>query len=277
MNCTLCGNPLDPVLEKSGTHPTCFPFAELDEGDPFTTMIKTKLIDVIKWADSRSPRSLQETIGPSEIGTPCDRRIGYRIAQVPEINTEHDNWPAIVGTSVHNWMEGAMQAWMTTHNSTAWTTEQTLHIDDFVTGHSDLYSHEHEAVIDYKTAGPDVMRKVRKEGPSEGYQIQTHVYGYGFQRLGLPVKKVCLVYLPRAGWMRDMYVWCDDYRPEIAIGSMNRVYQIAQQVVELGISKHPHRWEQVEATPSNECGWCPWYGRGRDAERGADATGCPGR
>lgn len=279
MNCTLCGKPLDPVLEKSGTHPTCFPFAELDEGDPFATMIKTKLIDVIRWADSTSPRSLQQMIGPSEIGTPCDRRIGYRVAQVPEINTDHDNWPAIVGTSVHNWMESAMKAWMQAHDSKAWDTERTLYIDDFVKGHSDLYSREHEAVIDYKTAGPDVMRKVRKEGPSEGYQIQTHVYGYGFERLGLPVKKVCLVYLPRAGWMRDMYVWCDDYRPEIAIGSMNRVYQIAQQIVELEISKdgNSHRWEQIDAFPSNDCGWCPMYDRGRDSERGADATGCPGR
>lgn len=279
MNCTICGTPLDPVLEKSGTHPTCFPFAELDEGDPFATMIKTKLIDVIRWADSRSPRALQEMIGPSEIGTPCDRRIGYRVAQVPEINTDHDNWPAIVGTSVHNWMESAMNAWMRAHDSRAWSTEQTLYIDDFVKGHSDLYSHEHQAVIDYKTAGPDVMRKVRKEGPSEGYQIQTHVYGYGFERIGHTVKKVCLVYLPRAGWMRDMYVWCDDYRPEIAIGSMNRLYQIAQQVVELEISidGNSHRWEQIDAFPSNDCGWCPMYDRGRDPERGADATGCPGR
>lgn len=279
MNCTICGNLLDPVLEKSGTHPTCFPFAELDEGDPFATMIKTKLIEVIKWADARSPRALQRMIGPSEIGTPCDRRIGYRLAEVPEVNTDHDNWPAIVGTSIHSWLEGAMTGYQRATGNSEWKTETTLYIDDFIKGHADLYSQPHEAVIDYKTAGPDVMRKVRKEGPPESYQIQTHVYGYGFERLGFPVKKVCLVFLPRSGWLRDSHVWCDDYRPEIAIGSLKRVYQIAQQLVDLDILKdgNAHRWEQIDAFPSNDCGWCPMYDPGRAAEQGADATGCPGR
>lgn len=278
MNCTICGNLLDPVLEKSGTHPTCFPFAELDEGDPFATMIKTRLIDMIKWADARNPRALQTMIGPSEIGTPCDRRIGYRIAQVPEVNTDHDNWPAIVGTSVHAWMESTVNQYLDeVEHEYPWYTETTLNIDEFVKGHADLYSREYKAVIDYKTAGPDVMRKVRKDGPPENYQIQAHVYGYGFERLGFPVQKVCLVFLPRAGWMKDMYVWCDDYQQDVAIGSVNRVYQIAQQLVDLDVLTHGHRWEQVDAVPSNDCGWCPMYDPGRDPERGADATGCPGR
>lgn len=279
MNCTICQQPLDPVLENATTHPTCFPFAELEGEDPFTNTIKTQLIEMVLWAEKRNPRASQVPIGPSEIGDRCDRRLGYRIAEVPAVNTEFDPWAAIMGTAIHSWMEVAITDWTRANRDGNWVTETTLVIDDFVRGHADLYSYEHEAVIDYKTVGPDVMRKVRKNGPTEAHQIQTHVYGYGFTRLGddYPVKKVCLVFLPRAGWLKDMYVWCTDYNQDIALGALYRLYQIATQVTELDTSTYSHRWEQIPATPSNDCGWCPWYDPGRDPERGADTTGCPGR
>lgn len=279
MNCTICQEPLDPVLEKSTSHPGCFPFAELDEGDTFTTMMKTKLIEVILWAERQHPRGSQVPIGPSELGTPCDRRLGYRLAAVTPCNTEFDPWPMIMGTAIHSWLERAFSAWSASNSDPGeqWLTEQTLDLDEVVRGHADLYNHEHEAVIDWKGVGPDVMKKIRRDGVPVGYQIQTHLYGYGFERLGVPVKKVCLAFLPRAGWLRDMYVWTADYNRDIAVGSLVRLYEIATQVLKLETSIHPHRWEQVDAYPSNDCGWCPYYAPGLDPERGASDKGCPGR
>jgi hypothetical protein len=276
MNCTICNERLDPVLESSGTHPNCFPFAELDEGDPFATMVKTKLIQMIQWAENEAPRSKQTALGVSDISVTCDRRLGYRIAEVPATNVDMDKWPAIVGTSIHAWMERAVNSWMRFHDR-VWDTEATLRIDDLILGHADLYSREHAAVIDYKTASSDVMRKVRKDGPPEHYQIQIQLYGYGFEQTGQRVDKVCLVFLPRAGWLKDSHVWCTDYNRDLAVMAINRVYAIAQQLVNLETSIHPHRWEQVTAHPSNECGWCPLYDPGRPLELGADDKGCPGR
>jgi len=279
VKCLRCYEEMDPVNAPFGTHPGCdmrlLPVDE--EEDPFVSMLRAQLMDMVKWYEKQSPRSQQEMIGPSELGTLCDRRIGYRIAGVTKCNTDFDPWPSIMGTSVHSWLDGAVKAWMRAHGSEDWLTETRLVINDFVVGHSDLYGHK--AVIDYKTAGPDVMKKVRKEGPPLGYQIQAHVYGYGFEQKGLPVERVCLVFLPRAGWLRDMYIWSVPYERDIALGSMVRLQLVAQKILELDIliDGNGHRWEQVDAYPSNDCGWCPFYDPGRDPERGADETGCPGR
>ena len=276
LRCVACGGDMDPVLAPAVTHPACVPaFAELQDEDPFSQLLKTKLIEMILWADKQNPRSKQVKIGPSEIGDQCDRRIGYRIAQVPHCNTDFDPWPAIVGTAVHSWLDKAVQDWMVDQADPAWSTETTLSMSEFVEGHSDLYSHAFQAVIDWKGAGPDVMRRVRKDGPPIGYMIQTHIYGYGFEQKGWPVKKVALAFLPRAGWLKDMYVWSVDYDRSVAQAALTRLYGIARRLVSMDVLKQSHKWAEVEATPSNACGFCPWYDPGRNGE--ADVTGCPGR
>ncbi len=277
VNCRGCNNPLDPVLWNIGIHPDCF--EQVDEEDPFAAMLKIRLIEMIRWADNENPRAKQVELGPSEIGDPCDRRIGYRLAAIPGCNTDFDPWASIMGTAIHSWLEQAIKDWMQGHDDPAWITERTLWVDDYIQGHSDLYWKAQETVIDWKTAGPDVMKKIRKDGPPDGYQIQTHIYGYGYEKLGFPVKKVALVFLPRAGWLRNMYVWTQDYDRSLAEAALDRISEIAQQIIDLDllIDSNSHRWEQILAVPSNGCGWCPWYDPGRDAERGADSTGCPGR
>ena len=278
MKCLVCGTLMDPVNASDGTHPACdmnlLPVDDLE--DPFIDLLKGQIMDMVKWAEKQSPRSQQRAIGPSEVGTLCDRRIGYRLAEVPRCNTEFDPWPSIVGTSVHSWLDRAVTAWMKAHSSDAWQTESKLMIDQFVEGHADLYSHEHKSVIDYKTVGPDVMRKIRKDGPPLGYQIQTHVYGYGFEQQGQPVEKVCLVFLPRAGWLKDMFIWCAPYSREVAVTAMTRVQLIATQVLKLNTLTYPDKWNEVDAFPSNDCGFCPWYNPGRENNQ-ADDQGCPGR
>jgi len=270
---------MDPINLDYGTHPACdMKLVPVDEDDdPFTSMLKAQLIDMVRWAEQQHPRGRQVLIGPSEIGSLCDRRIGYRLANIPACNTEFDPWASIVGTAIHTWLDNAVNGWMKEHQSQAWSTETRLVIDDFVEGHADLYSHDHKSVIDYKTVGPDVMKKIRKDGPPVGYQIQTHVYGYGFERLGRDVERVCLVFLPRAGWIRDMYIWCAPYQRDVAIGSLIRLQMIAQQILKLDALTYPNRWNDIEAVPSNNCGWCPWYNPGRPTEHGADDQGCPGR
>lgn len=246
--------------------------------DPFNSLLKMKLTNVIKWAENEQPRNHQVLMGPSEIGDDCDRRLGYRLAQVPPINTDYDKWPATVGTATHTWLESGFRAWMKAHpDGDEWLTETTLQVTEFMVGHSDLYWNK--TVIDWKTAGPDVMKKVRAHGPPDKYKVQAQVYGYGFEQAGVAVERVALVFLPRAGWLRDMFVWTEMYNRQFAELAINRVYGIAQNLLELDIltDGNAHRWEQVNAFPSNECGWCPWYDPGRDLELGADATGCPGR
>jgi hypothetical protein len=285
MNCLACGLEMSVLLTPDQvTHPTCLMIEEPVEGqDPFSVLLKQELVDIIKWQAKRNPREWQTNIGPSEIGNPCERSIGYRLVDLPGINVEFDPWASIVGTAIHAWLDKAVTEWVenlsTEEHTPPWITETELALDQIVTGHADLYSVKHEAVIDWKTAGVDVMRRVVKEGPPDGYRIQTHIYGYLFERAGYPVKKVALVFLPRASTLSKIYVWSADYSRAVAETALERMYGIARQVVELDpLTKgNEHRWEQMDATPGNHCGFCPWYDPGRDPERGADNTGCPGR
>jgi hypothetical protein len=273
-NCVVCGTVMDPVL-TTPNHPSCIMFAEPGDEDSFTNLIKSTLTDIITEHDRRSPRSIQVKIGPSEMGDLCDRKVAYRLANIPPCN-EPDNWPAIVGTACHSWLEGAVTQ---STRAEEFITEKTLHIEQFVEGHSDLYWYTQQLVIDWKTMGPDKIRKTRKEGPEPGYVVQAHLYGYGFEQAGLPVKRVALACLPRAGWLRDMYVWWAEYDRSIAEAALNRMFGLARQILDLDVLKesHGYRWEQIPAVPSNNCGLCPYYDPGRPQEFGATETGCPGR
>ena len=244
-----------------------------EEGpDPFDQMLKQQLIKMIMWAENESPRSKQERIGPSEIGSPCDRRIAYKMAGVPAVNTAHDPWPAVVGTAVHSWLEKAVNNFQAGHGIAEWTTEQTVLIDD-IEGHSDLYWNRN--VIDWKTAGPNVMKKVKAHGPPDGYVIQAQTYGLGFANMGWPVDRVVLVFLPRCGWLRDMYVWSAPYDEGLAQAAVARPYEIAQEILDLDTFTYPHRWNQIAAAPGDHCGHCPWFNAIGTKEQGASDKGCP--
>jgi hypothetical protein len=278
--CLICHKVLAEALgPKVNVHPACILFDDTPAQDPLAIRLKARIIEVIRWAEANSPRSQQTRIGPSEMGDPCERRIGYRIAEVPEVNDRFDPWAAIVGTSIHSWLDAAFQAYSLARGSTSWLTETPVSISEIIGGRSDLFNLEEACVIDHKGAGPSVMKKVVKDGPGVGYVVQIQLYGYGYEQLGYEVKKVALAFYPRAGWLRDMYVWTADYDRDVALGALERVSRIASEVMSLEILKegHGHRWEQVTAVPSDSCGFCPWYVPDRDSEVGANATGCPGR
>lgn len=275
MRCVICGQPMSLVEPPYVTHATCPMFSEPDTGDPFAAMLKNNLIEMITWYENRNPRALQTEVGPSEIGDPCDRRLGYKLAGVEPRNVEFDPWPSIVGTAMHTWLDNAVQAWEAENQKGYWLTETPVAVGEFVKGRSDLYHRPTDCVIDHKSCGPDVMKKILKGGPPPGYVVQIQCYGHGYEQLGYPVKKVALAFYPRAGWLRDMYVWTADYDRSIAEAALNRLYGIAHTVVSTEVLKYPDRWKDVEATPSNSCGFCGWYNPNKDGE--ADETGCPGR
>ena len=273
MTCPICNEALDPAAGT--THPNCAPWADAGE-DPDAAALKHELMEMIRWADQEDPRSKQIMIGPSEIGAVCARRVGYRLAEIPPVNVEFDPWPAIVGTALHSWLDNAIESWSQAHGSTRWRTENLVNVTDVIAGRADLYDTQRNMVIDHKGAGVDVMRQVRKDGPKPEHRIQVQLYGLGYLRHGYDVKKVAVVYYPRAGWLRDSYVWVADFEPDLAYAALDRLGNIGRQLIGLDILNNPQRWDQVPATPSNACGLCPWYDPGRDSDRGADETGCPG-
>lgn len=275
LDCLICGYVLDPILHDVGTHPGCDD--QQAANNDLAMSLKKQLTEIILWANDNSARSLQQAIGPSEIGTPCDRKLAYKLAGNPIVNLRKDPWPAIVGTGVHAWLEKAVINWQISSleaSGTPFITEHAVKIDPLVIGHVDLY--QEPTVIDYKTAGPDVFKKVVKEGPPAGYKIQTQLYGLGYSQAGYRVENVALVFLPRAGWLSDMYVWTDQFRPELAEAALARMYAIKRGIEMVDIWNNPEFYERIPAV-SDHCGYCPFYKRAGLID-GTEATdkGCPG-
>lgn len=267
--CRKCGRLLAQFLVDQGSdyHPSCQP---QDPNEVMGVSLLSDLTDVIKWTDNNSARSIQTTIGPSELGSLCDRRIAYRLAGTPEANWWSDPLPAIVGTAVHAWLEKAVNSFQEVHFMDRWLTEITVQPDPLVKGHVDLYDRELKAIIDWKTVSPTKLKAWKSSGPPEHYKDQVNLYGRGAWNGGLEVAKVILVAVPRSGWLRDMQIWVDDYSPDRAQAALDRMYSIANVMIKAGDDLS---FEEIDSAPSGECAFCPWY---RGGERRADMSGCSG-
>lgn len=275
--CLACGKKMEVLEPGFHYHPLCIPefTAVPGIGMSFHDLgIKEDLIEIIRWAQNNSHRSRQVALGCSEVGHGCDRRIAYRMANVPEYNTTMDPWPAIVGTAVHQWMERALDDFQQVHGTGRWLTELEVHPSPLVRGHTDLYDVENACVLDWKFPSADNMRKMKAEGPSEQYVTQVQLYGMGQVNAGRPVKRVGIVALGRQGWLKDLWVWTTPYDPAVAQAALDRVNQVGFRLIEL-MEKDPpvHVYHQIPAQSSRLCTWCPWFNPNL---RTATDAGCPG-
>ena len=245
--------------------------------DPQAEAIKQQLAEVVLWNEHMSPRSRQRAVGPSELGEKCERRLAYRLAGADTINRP-DPWPAVVGTAIHAWLEGAVKRYQRHAGTQEWMTEVRVHPDDLVVGSSDAYYIPTCTVVDYKTTNSETIKKLRKgEPPSSSYITQINLYGLGHERAGRQVKSVSLVYYPRSGWLNDAFVWHAPYDRSIAEAALARMYQLGFRLIDLDIQQHPERFEQIPASPGDSCVWCPMFVRESDPSITASARGCPGR
>lgn len=261
-------------------HPTCGPnrdmklFVDPDGADPLNDSMARDLDDVVLWAYGGLARNRQQMVGPSELGDSCDRKLAYRLVGAPTVNTRTDPWPAIVGTSVHSWLETAFSGLQVEVNRTRWLTETEVVVDDLVLGHCDLYDLETGCVWDFKTVNSQRLSKFRQEGPPESYRTQVHLYGMGMVRAGYPVRRVGLIMLPRAGWLSGKWLWSQPYDESIALAALSRMYHLAEQLVRLNADQDLGRVMEVPPTPSQLCSFCRFYTPDPGPSNG---YGCPGK
>lgn len=261
---------MDDALLISGStyHPNCEPVNTLEVT---SQLLLSDLTDIIRWTDQSSDRSQQHGIGPSELGGDCDRKIAYRLAGTEEINHWMDPLPAIIGTAIHTWMQEAVTKFQQVHHMDRWETELTVHPDPLVVGHTDLYDRELQACIDYKTVGPTKLKEWKSKGPSEAHKDQVNLYAKGLIASGRPVRYVILVAIPRAGSsLRDIRMWIEEYDPARAQKCLDRMYGIANILIEQGESLD---FEAIDAAPGALCSYCPWY---RGGTGPAEVRGCSG-
>lgn len=218
-------------------------------------------------------RTAQTTLGPSEVGTPCDRRLAMELMAVPYVNPGGDGWAAWVGTQMHDGMAkiyefanagtGRYRIEFRVKTPSPWVPG----------GTSDLFDRRIHSIIDWKMMGAYSLKKFKLEGPSETYEVQAHVYGLGAENDGEKVKQVAIVGLPRAGSSLDeMHVWTAPYDRKRALAALARVDRIAAKVEEGTKYGHPYLSVARTFDVANDCRYCPFF-RENDTEM---EMGCPG-
>jgi hypothetical protein len=228
-------------------------------------------------------RSAQKRLGPSEIGTPCDRQIAMKLLGIRPVNPQ-EGWAPFVGTAVHaslaemfEWANGGGAG------SGRYHVEIPVELPSELVprGTLDLYDGVLYMVDDHKLMGRWSLDKLIQEGPSETYRVQLHTDGLGAERAGFKVKEVALIGWPRQESSLDkLYVHVEKYDRKIAEKAIARVERIANRIQEIQApaavagEQGPAFMQQARSfPPGDDCKWCPFHLRSDKEMR----RGCPGK
>jgi hypothetical protein len=203
-------------------------------------------------------RASQSHVGPSEVGTPCDRRLAMSLMRCVPVNPGGDGWPSFVGTCVHAGL-AEMFMWAGKHTGRyAVELPLTFPSDVMPRGKGDLLDRTMCLFADHKLMGRWSLESLRTKGPSEMYRVQVHLYAWAARRAGETVDNVAIVGWPREGRnLDDLYVWAVNYDPRVATDAHARLERIAKQL--------PGDWRDFDT--ANDCLYCPHHG----------PSSCPGR
>lgn len=275
-----CGNitaEQPPVVDAQALIATAAAMvAPVPAGPPPSTVDLMR--DVLRDLDASRPRSQQKRIGPSELGTPCQRQLAMKLADVPRQPQPGVPWAPMQGTAVHGLMEEALRLHNQQLGRDRWVIEERLHMDDEISGSGDAFDVDTGTVVDWKFVGTTALRDVkRKTIPNDQlvkpeYRVQAHLYGLGHERAGRAVRWVRLVFLARSHDYGDSAEWTEPYDPDIAIRALIRYHATKDILAALNVAANPDKWPLVAAAPGKACAWCPF----RRVGGPADSTGCPG-
>lgn len=212
---------------------------------------------------ANNPRSLQQAIGPSEIGNDCVRCLARKLMKIEKLPYETIGelpWLPTIGTAVHALLEEFFAKDNEQKGSVRWLIETKLPIgqigDMDIWGSCDLFDKETGTVIDHKVVGATKLKSLPKKGPGNTYRIQAHLYGYGWTKLGFEVNEVAVKFYPRNDIsLNSGYFWYEKYDEKIALDALERANQIFKEASE---AKDLDAFLKICAT-SEDCFSCSDY------------------
>lgn len=282
--------PAISAAEFMSTAPT-----SVNGSSPWASRYAVEIRRVVLEHAARAPRTLQQHLGPSELGVPCDRQVAGKMAALPATNHVVDPWASIVGTALHAWEAEAFDADNVRSNVIRWVTEQKVAPHPEHPGTADLYDTIEQCVTDHKNLGPSSLDKIRKGGVSavtgkpiiapRHYRAQLFLYGLGYVLLGLPVKRVVIAAYPRTASSLDgLYVRDEDFTsdgftllPEPAallaevFSDTDRRKGQAQRILAGGSLA-----DVPAAADDDDCYFCPFYRPEAARKPELLASSCPG-
>lgn len=215
---------------------------------------------VVERQAARAPRTLQLHLGPSELGTPCDRQVAGKMAGLPHVNKVSDPWPSVLGTAAHDWLANAFTADNDFRGFQRWLAEQKVYPNADHPGTADLYDAQELAVVDHKVLGPTTMAPIVKNGPPRKYFVQLLLYGLGYLNRGLAVRRVVLVAYPRTkASLDELYVWEHEIQPEQDAALLEEVFADIARRKEYALALHNGQigLDDIPSAPEDhECHFC---------------------
>lgn len=203
---------------------------------------RDELLGYIQRRMDAHPRGKQQLLGPSEIGG-CPRGIAWKLSK-GAADGKPSGWASAKGVIVHDWLDKEVfadeaprfRSNLALPQVVPWVAGGTLDLHDSGRG---------GVVVDFKAPGDPSMTKARRGRPPAGYWVQVNAYGVGAVKLGLPVTRVALLYLPMCGdslhgldkgavlltWPFDPQVAVDAYkaiertRNMLAVAPLDRVME----------------------------------------------------
>ena len=215
--------------------------------------LRADLTAVIADAIRKQPRTLQTTIGPSEIGNECSRAILHKLAGTPDPRAGEAAWRPAVGTAIHAQLEQWFRA-----AGDRYLVERRVSVGDYagqtIAGTCDLYDTHTRTVCDWKSASTSRLKHYKANGPGDTYRIQAHIYGLGLLRSTHHVPEhVAVIFVPRDGDLRDTYLWTEPWQPQVAIDALNRLDALHAELRLLGLEE---ALKQYQPCTDTWCGWC---------------------
>jgi hypothetical protein len=199
-------------------------------------------------ADQR-PRNHQAAVGPSEIGGPCARRLGFRLAGIDKVNPDHDPLASLIGTAMHALIDDALQA------DPDWHTELPVELPAYgITGTLDAYHAPTKTIIDWKLVGASSLRRYKTLGVGEQYRTQVHTYGLALAMTGIDVDHVAIGFIPRSGILAETYVWTEPLDADVVEAALRRYETIRDAVTAAPAQALP-----LLPTAEQFCQRCPYF------------------
>jgi len=204
------------------------------------------VVDTLKEAERRRPRSKQKTLGVSEIGNPCARRLAYKLLSVDPVNTDSDPWPSMVGTGVHSYLESSFKG----HPD--FLTEVRIKLEPWTKGTADLVHLPSKTVIDHKVVGLTSLKKAKREGMTHQQRVQLNLYATGLRLADIEIEQIAIMFWSRSGMMPDAFCVVEDYDEALVDQALARLDAITS--VSTSVSMLPF----IPATPTF-CTYCPYF------------------
>jgi len=193
---------------------------------------------VIEHAIRNRPRTLQKAIGPSSLGSECDRCLIEELAGLAEPE-DIAAWLPTLGVALGEWLEGVVIKHLMTTGSDRYIPEGRVTVGYVggveIGGNTDVFDTWTGTVIDYKLIGTTTLRKMHKQGASTTYKRQVQVYGKGWEDAGFVVKSVAVWGLPRNGFtIGSGYVHQEPYDRATAEATIARADMFARAISHFG-------------------------------------------